>query len=166
MRRTTLKLWALVALLSAPLAAPAQDRGAVTNLPLPRFVSMKASEGNVRRGPSRTHRIDWIFKVRDTPLEITAEHGHWRRIRDRDGVGGWIHYSLLSGTRTVLVEADMLDLTVKPDAGALVVAQLERGVVARVVECAPDWCRLQAQGYRGWARKRDLWGVKPGELLE
>ena len=48
--------------------ASASERGAVTNLPLPRFVSLKASEGNVRRGPSLTHRIDWVFKRRDMPL--------------------------------------------------------------------------------------------------
>lgn len=65
----------------------AQDKGQVTNLPLPRFVSLKAAEGNVRRGPSLTHRIDWVFKRRDMPLQITAEHGHWRRVEDRDGLG-------------------------------------------------------------------------------
>ncbi|NNF73231.1 MAG: aspartyl-trna synthetase, partial [Rhodobacteraceae bacterium] len=84
-----------------------QTRGPVTNLPLPRFVSLKASEGNVRRGPSLSHRIDWVFTRRDMPLEITGEYGHWRRVRDRDGAGGWMHYSLLSGARTVIVAQDM-----------------------------------------------------------
>ncbi|MEM1352796.1 MAG: SH3 domain-containing protein, partial [Pseudomonadota bacterium] len=71
-------------------------RGPVTNLPLPRYVSMKATEANIRRGPSLTHRIDWVFKLRDMPLRVTAEHGHWRRVEDPDGQGGWIHYSLIS----------------------------------------------------------------------
>ena len=57
----------------------------VTNLPLPRYVSMKAAEGNVRRGPSLTHRIDWVFKRRGMPLQITAEYGNWRKVQDRDG---------------------------------------------------------------------------------
>ncbi len=35
--------------------------GCVTNLPLPRFVSLKGDEGNARRGPGLTHRIDWVF---------------------------------------------------------------------------------------------------------
>src|SRR6056297_2092835 len=113
----------------------AQERGTVTHLPLPRYVSMKASEGNVRRGPSLTHRIDWVFKRRDLPLEITAEHGHWRRVRDRDGAGGWVHYSLLSGVRTVIVEEDMLDLHAKPDPATMVVARLEFGVIARIDTC-------------------------------
>ncbi|MEB8389232.1 SH3 domain-containing protein [Rhodobacteraceae bacterium KMM 6894] len=143
-----------------------QKRGSVTNLPLPRFVSMKASEGFVRRGPSQTHQIDWVFRVRDTPLEITAEHGHWRRVRDREGAGGWMHYSLLSGTRTVINLSDMLEIKAKPDEKSLGVAQLEVGVVARILECRRDWCRIQTHGYRGWALKSHLWGVLADEILD
>ena len=159
-------------LLAAALALPgvpawAEDgRGPVTNLPLPRFVSMKASEGNVRRGPSLTHRIDWVYKRRDLPLQITAEHGHWRRVEDRDGMGGWVHYSLLSGVRTVLVEKDMLQLRARPDPGAPVVAVFELGVVARLGKCDVEWCELRSGGYRGWAPKARLWGVRPDELRD
>ncbi|MFT6025693.1 MAG: SH3-like domain-containing protein [Ascidiaceihabitans sp.] len=144
----------------------AQEKGAVTNLPLPRFVSLKAAEGNVRRGPSLTHRIDWVFKRRDMPLRITAEHGHWRRVEDRDGLGGWVHYSLLSGTRTVLIEQDLLTLRARPEANAPVTAALEIGVVARLGKCDPEWCRLTSGGYKGWAPKARLWGVAPNEIRD
>jgi len=157
---------ALALCAALPFGAAAQDRGPVTNLPLPRFVSLKSNEANVRRGPSRTHRIDWIFKRRDTPLEITAEHGHWRRVRDRDGAGGWMHYSLLSGVRTVTVERDMLQMRAMPDANALVTAQLELGVIARIEECTPTWCEVQVGGYEGWVPKAALWGVGPDEVLD
>ncbi|MHA6344587.1 SH3 domain-containing protein [Roseivivax sp. CAU 1761] len=157
----------LSAVPAALAAAPeTPERGPVTNLPLPRYVSMKASEGNARRGPSLTHRIDWVYVRRDMPLEITAEFGHWRRVRDRDGAGGWVHYSLLSGVRTVIVEEDMLPLLGRPEAGAKVMAKLGLGVVARLEQCLPDWCRLEAAGHAGWAPKAALWGVEPGEILE
>lgn len=146
--------------------AVAQERGAVTQLPLPRFVSLKAAEGNVRRGPSLTHRIDWVFKRRDMPLEITAEHGHWRRVRDRDGVGGWVHYSLLSGTRHVLIEQDMLPLYQRADSSTPIMARLELGVVARLGKCSATWCRVTSSGYKGWTPKEALWGVKPEEIRE
>ncbi len=154
----------MLALIAA--TASASERGAVTNLPLPRYVSLKASEGNVRRGPSLSHRIDWVFKRRDMPLEITAEHGHWRRVRDRDGAGGWVHYSLLSGTRYVLIEQDMLALYQRADPATPVMARLEHGVIARLGKCGPAWCRLTSSGYKGWAPKSSLWGVKPEELRE
>lgn len=148
------------------LPAAAKDVGPVTNLPLPRYVSLKAAEGNVRRGPSLSHRIDWVFQRRDMPLQITAEHGHWRRVEDRDGLGGWVHYSLLSGTRTVLVEQDMLTIRTRPDAAAPVAAALEVGVIARLGKCEIEWCRITSAGYRGWAPKARLWGVAIDELRD
>jgi len=150
------------------LAAPvrAAELGQVTNLPVPRFVSMKAAEGNVRRGPSLTHRIDWVFKHRDMPLRITAEHGHWRRVEDRDGMGGWIHYSLLSGTRTVLIEQDRLQLLARPDPRAPVAAEFEVGAIARLGACDLEWCYLRADGYKGWAPKTRLWGVGATEIRD
>ena len=151
-------------LLAPPVAAA--DRGPVTNLPLPRFVSMKANEGNVRRGPSLSHRIDWVYKRRNMPLQITAEHGHWRRVQDRDGAGGWVHYALLSGVRTALVEVDMLNLYARPDPSTQVMAQLSLGVIAEVRQCQLDWCELSAGGYKGWARKGSYWGVQPQDVFD
>lgn len=156
-------------LLLAALAAQtaqAVERGRVTNLPIPRFVSLKADEGNARRGPSLSHRIDWVFKRRNMPLEITAEYGHWRRVEDRDGQGGWVHYSLLSGVRTVIIETDLTPLRVKPDPDASVNAYAEAGVVARLGTCTLDWCRVTASGNDGWAEKRALWGVAPEEIRD
>jgi len=163
MRRLGLSL---IVLVLWPLLAGAEERGPVTGLPLPRYVSLKASEANVRRGPSLTHRIDWVFKRRDMPLRITAEFGHWRRVEDRDGAGGWVHYTLLSGVRTVIVEREMLDLTARPDPDTMVLARLEAGVVARLSECGPDWCAIFVEGHEGWAPKAALWGVEQGELVE
>ncbi|WP_127114559.1 SH3 domain-containing protein [Shimia sediminis] len=154
-------------LLVAATAALAEEvRGPVTNLPMPRYVSLKASKANVRRGPSLTHRIDWVFTRRNMPLQITAEHGHWRRVQDLEGAGGWVHYSLLSGVRTVVIEQDMLAIRMKPEPNAQEVALLELGVVARLGECGPDWCRLTSGGYKGWAHKSALWGVKAEELRD
>lgn len=148
-----------------PLYA-AEDRGPVTNLPLPRYVSLKTNEVNARRGPSLTHRIDWVYKRRGMPLEVTAEHGHWRRVRDRDGAGGWVHYSLLSGIRTVIIKKDMLQLTSRPEESAPVTVALSLGVIARLGDCSPAWCRISAGGYKGWAHKDALWGVKSDELRD
>ena len=146
--------------------AVAQERGSVTNLPLPRFVSLKAGEGNVRRGPSLSHKIDWVLKRRHMPLEITAEYGHWRRVRDKDGAGGWIHYSLLSGARMVVVEQDLAPLFTKPDPETQINAYAEAGVVARLGACGADWCLISADGLRGWVKKPMLWGVGVDELRE
>lgn len=159
--------------LALALLAPATDagetaqaRGPVTNLPIPRYVSLKSAEGNVRRGPSLSHRIDWVYTRRALPLQVTAEFGHWRRVRDRDGAGGWMHYSLLSGVRTVLVEENMVSLRLQPSENAIAVARAEAGVVARLGRCTIDWCRITAGRERGWVPKSALWGVDPDEVRD
>lgn len=142
------------------------NRGAVTNLPLPRYVTLKTNEGNARRGPGLTHRIDWVFKRDGMPLKLTAEHGHWRRVEDAEGAGGWMHYALLSGVRSVLIAVDLAELHSRPGDDAPVVMKAEHNVLARLMECDPDWCRLNIEGTRGWVRKAALWGVDPGEIVE
>lgn len=160
-----------------PLSADAQivrtqaegeagTRGAVTNLPVPRYVSLKGNEGNARRGPSLSHRIDWVFRHAGMPLRVVAEFGHWRRVEDKDGAGGWIHYALLSGVRTALVTQDMVELRSRPHQDANIVARAENGAIVRLGECNPDWCRISGGGQRGWVPKATIWGVDPGEVRE
>jgi SH3-like domain-containing protein len=146
-------------------AAPA-GRGAVTNLPLPRYVTLKTNEGYARRGPGLSHRIDWVFTRAGMPLRVTAEFEHWRRVEDAEGAGGWVHYALLSGSRAVLVLEDMTELRDAPDLAADAVAMAEYGVIARLLECVPDWCRITVEGTRAWAPKSSLWGVDLGEIVD
>lgn len=145
---------------------PTEGRGPVTNLPLPRYVSLKTDEGNARRGPSLEHRIDWVFRHPDMPLRVTAEFENWRRVEDRDGMGGWVHYTLLSGVRTVIIDQDMAELRLAPDANAPVMAKAEAGVIARLGECTRDWCKITAGGEKGWLPKTAMWGVDPDELRD
>ena len=159
---------ALVALL-AP-AAPAGGvaaRGSVTNLPLPRYVSMRAETANARRGPGLSHRVDWEFVHRGMPLEVTAEYGQWRRVHDADGMGGWVHHSLLSGVRTAVVRAAApVALRAGPGERAAVRAMAEPGVVGRLEGCQHAWCRIGAGGTSGWVPRAALWGVEPGEEFD
>lgn len=144
----------------------AETRGPVTNLPVPRYVSLKGSEGNARRGPSLSHRIDWVFRHAGMPLRVVAEFGHWRRVEDKDGAGGWIHYALLSGVRTALVTQDMVDLRTRPDPDADITARAEMGAIVRLGECNPGWCRISGGGQRGWVPKSSIWGVDPDEVRD
>ena len=59
-----------------------QTIGRVSGLPVPRFVSLKADRVNLREGPSKDHRTTWIYERAGLPVEITAEFGMWRKVRD------------------------------------------------------------------------------------
>jgi len=146
-------------------AAEALRTGA-SGLPLPRFVSLASSEVNVRIGPSLGHDVKWIFTKRGLPVEIIAEFGNWRRVRDSDGEQGWVHGSLLSGERTALVTPwgeDVVPLRPEPRATADPVAFLEPLVLTSVDACDGSWCRISVARWRGVVPQRLLWGVYPRE---
>ena len=154
----------LAALMLVQLGAPgwAQEalvKGPETGLPMPRFVSVKATKARVRQGPSRDHRIEWLFVHRDIPVKVVAEHGHWRRIVDSTGASGWMHYSLLSGRRSALVTAPRIALREKPSTTAQTIAFAEAGVIARLGDCSDGWCEIAAGETRGWSEIGGLWGV-------
>lgn len=148
-----------LAVLSEP--ARAEDR-----LPLPRFVSLQSGEVNMRAGPGESYPILWIYQRAGLPVEIIEEFDVWRRIRDHDGVVGWVKSTLLSGKRHVIVRDQQQPLRESAEPAARPVALIDPGVVLKVLECAGDWCRLEVQGYRGWLPKSECWGVYAGEKIE
>lgn len=148
---------------ASPLAA--QSIGHETGLPLPRFVSLKAGQANVRRGPGVEYRIDWRFVRRGMPLRVISEYENWRNVRDRDGEGGWIHFALLSGVRTVIIDGENARLHREPNIEAPLAAIAEVGVIAQLGECVDGWCQVETGGHDGWVRESGLWGLDQN-LLE
>ena len=141
------------------------ETGSVTGLAIPRHVSLRSDKVYVRSGPGMRYPIQWIYKRRDMPVQVTREFGTWRRIKDFEGEEGWVHQSLLSSRRFGLVtEAeDTVFLFRRPDAKALRRARIEPGVIVRFEEdetvCKDGWCRVSADGFKGWVEEKKLWGV-------
>lgn len=131
-----------------------------SGLPVPRFVSLKASEANLRTGPGTRYPVEWVYRRPGLPLEITAEYYNWRRVRDPDGTEGWMHGSMLSGTRTVIVSAPIAVVRAEPSTDGRPLARLEAGVIAIVGECVDGktWCTVQIGETTGWLKASDAWG--------
>ncbi len=134
---------------------------AETGLPVPRFVSVRAGEVNVRTGPGVRYPIDWVFVRKDMPVEVIGEYDTWRRIRDWTGTIGWVHQSMLSGRRTIMISGEVRELHKKASSDAPVVARSEPGVVGNLLTCEAVWCEVQITDYRGWVERSKLWGVYP-----
>ncbi len=155
----------IAAALLVPAVAWAQGG---SGLPVPRFVSLRSDEVNLRAGPGDRYPVEWVYRRRDLPVEVIAEFNHWRKIRDPQGTEGWVHQSLLSGRRTVTITDQMRVLRAEPSADAPAVALLEPGVLAKLMRCprAGQFCRVEAGGHEGWLARADFWGVYPEEWLE
>lgn len=161
---------ALAALPASAQETSGQDRVRGTDLPLPRFVSLKSDKVNVRRGPGEEYEVAFTFLKSGLPVEITQEFDTWRKIRDSDGEEGWVYHSLLSGKRTALVspwqQTGLFPARASAETDGQVVAYLEPRVIVDVESCSGTWCKVAVGGYEGWIEQSRLWGVYPNEKVD
>jgi SH3-like domain-containing protein len=165
---------------AAPSATPAKpgpvkpppppqdpDKGSNSGLPVPRFVSLRAAQVNLRSGPGERYPIEWVYQRRDLPVEIEREFDIWRLVRDADGVRGWVQEVMVMGRRSFVVTGADRTLRHDPDEASRAVAILKVGVIGRIRVCAAksNWCQVQVDDYRGWLRRDELWGTLPGEAV-
>ena len=178
LRGPSLLVTALAAMLLAAGAACAQQTAAangeqignVTGLTLPRYASLKTDRVNLREGPRKDYATKWVFQRAGLPVEITAESDTWRKVRDSEGAEGWVLHSLLSGRRTGLVAPGKKDqnfkIFVRASESADLAATLQSGVIGNIRNCDGAWCLIDGDGFRGYIRQSNLWGVYPGEKVE
>lgn len=140
---------------------------AATDLPIPRFVSLRSNQINLRTGPGIRYPVEWVYLKSDLPVEITAEFEHWRQIRDFNGKEGWVHQHMLSGRRTVRVTKETV-LRRAASREALPLAKIESGAVGRLMLCpaGTGMCKVEFAQFQGWISKNHLWGVYQNESFE
>ncbi len=153
------------ALIAGPAGAPAAAQTCETfsGLPVPRFVTLRYDAAAGRNGPSEDHAIAWMYQRAGLPVQVVAETPDWRRVRDPGGEEVWMRRRLLSGRRAVRA-GRAEDMVSRPDADAALVARIEPGAILWLERCRDGWCRLEADGRRGWARARAFWGVYADEV--
>ena len=149
----------LVALIFCYPQTSLADLGRETGLEVPRFVSLSSNKTNVRAGPGRRYPIKWIYQRQNLPVKIIAEFDTWRKIKDHEDIEGWVHQRMLSGRKWVFVIRENTIIRDGQRATARGVARLETGVIARLGECSVEWCVVDADSYKGWILKTDVWGA-------
>lgn len=148
--------------------ALAQDASILnpSGLPIPRYVSLKSDEVNVRVGPGKRYPIRYVYRRAHLPVQIVEEFAHWRKIKDFEGATGWTHKGLLDGKRTAMIMDKPQNLYAKPEVTSAPIVRAKPLVVAPIKECRADWCELEIAGTQAWIRKADIWGVSREEVFE
>ena len=150
-------------------SAQAQEARVVvlgSGLPVPRFVTLKSDEVNMRVGPGREFPLAWVYKREGLPLKVIAEFDVWRKVSDPDGATGWIHGPLLSLKRMAMLNERVTKIYRQPVDSAEVIAVGERGVLMELQICNPEWCRLANSALRGWVKRDQIWGLLENEVLD
>ena len=166
LHRQRLAILILAGVVAAPAAAAEERADGTTNLPVPRFVSLKSNSAMLRTGPDdRRFPIAYEYKRRGLPMEVLREYGIWRQVRDPDGTIGWMNKSLLSGERSGYVLGEIRTLYTSPDLQSRVAWRVEPGTVVTITLCENVWCRVSNGGRSGYILRSQIWGTYPNEAI-
>lgn len=153
-------------LLGGVLLAAAAAQAAEPSSAVPRFASLSSDKVFMREGPTYRHPILWVYHRRGLPVEIVAQYDVWRKVRDADGTTGWVHASMIAERRTVVVTAARpAPVRRSDDPHAPILALASKGVVAKLEACEANACEIEAEGAQGWIEKKNIWGVRVGEVF-
>ncbi|WP_310474722.1 SH3 domain-containing protein [Sandarakinorhabdus sp.] len=165
--KKTPKLLFLVALaVVATAAGAAEFADGTTDLPKPRFVSVKGGSAMMRSGPGERFPILWEYKRVGLPMEILKEYEIWRQVRDPDGTIGWMNKALLTGRRTGLVRDQQRLLYVAPDMKSRIAWRVAPNAVVNITLCEDIWCRVSKDGKSGYILRGQMWGTYTREKIE
>ena len=138
----------------------AEEYGLSTGYKLPRFVSLKSNEVNLRVGSSRNYPIILKYISKNLPVEIVDENNTWRKIRDIEGNEGWILEGLLQGDRYAIINQSYIpSVQIFSHPEGRVIGKIGKKNIVKINSCLTNWCKIEYKKYRGWINKRNLWGV-------
>lgn len=148
---------ACAALFAFPVPAASDDDSA--SLPVPRFVSLRSNDVNMRVGPGTRYSINWVYHREGLPVQVIEEYDQWRKIKDSDGTTGWVHKQMLQGKRTAVIVGKLAVLRRSPDDKSNPSLRAEAGVIGKLLTCEKDWCRMQIAGHKAWVKKANIYGA-------
>ena len=159
-----MKLISFILLLLLSLNLHAKT-GSVTGLEIPRFVSLKSNEVNLRVGPSTNYPIELMYITKNLPVEVIDEFDAWRKIKDHMGTKGWLHKSLIQGDRFVLTgykNNKDVDLYTRPNGN--IIGTIKKNNILNVKNCILYWCKISKKNINGWILKKNIWGIYEFEI--
>ena len=127
---------------------------------VPYWASIRATELNLRVGPSVDYKIDWVYRRKGLPVKVIRVMEGWRLIEDPDGTRGWVVQRLLTPDRGAIVIGEGESaIYADPNANSKVKWRIEPGVVGKLGDCEQGWCEFSVGNRAGYVPQQRLWGA-------
>ena len=123
------------------------------------FLTLRYDKVNLRQGPSREYPVKIFYKKKFLPVLVQDQSDNFRKIRDHENNTGWIHISQLSKKKAAIVMDDDLIMFKNPTVYSKPIVLLKKGKLSKIIKCKVDWCKAEADNYKGWLKKESLWGL-------
>ena len=122
-----------------------------------KFLSLKKNKTNVRYGPGIDYPIKYIYRKVNLPVKQIDKKENWRRVIFLDNNSGWIHWSQLMPSNSIIVIEEKI-LFKKPSNLSEPLARLEKGRLLIIKKCEDEWCNIITDDYTGWIKVKNIWG--------
>ena len=122
-----------------------------------KFLSLKKNKTNVRYGPGLDYPIKYIYRKVNLPVKQIDKKENWRRVIFLDNNSGWIHWSQLKPSNSVITTEEKI-LFKKSSNFSEPFAKLEKGRLLVIKRCEGDWCNITTGKYTGWVKIKNIWG--------
>ncbi|WP_158521627.1 SH3 domain-containing protein [Candidatus Fokinia solitaria] len=142
----------------AVIADEVTKYGRVTNLPIPRFTSVKSSKVLMRVGAGYDYPVFKSYACINMPVQVLDEFKQWRKVSDYEKNIGWIHESLLSSNKTARVIDVGVSLRYFPSYQFPKIGTLKNGTIVKVLKRKNAWCKISINEIKGWVEEKHLWG--------
>ena len=121
------------------------------------FLSLKKNKVNVRYGPSFESPVKYVYKKINLPIKQIDKKENWRRIIDSKNNSGWIHWSQLKKTNSIISLEDKI-LFQNNSNFSKPIAKIKKGRLLIVKNCDGDWCKVKTEKFKGWIKIDNVWG--------
>ena len=122
-----------------------------------KFLSLKKNKTNVRYGPGIDYPIKYIYRKINLPVKQIDKKENWRRVVFIDNNSGWIHWSQLKSSNSVITIEEKI-LFKKPSNFSEPIVRLEKGRLLVIKKCEDNWCNIKTNDYIGWIKAKNIWG--------
>ena len=122
------------------------------------FLTLRYDKVNLRQGPSREYPVKIFYKKKFLPVLVQDQSDNFRKIRDHENNTGWIHISQLSKKKAAIVIDDLI-MFKNPTVYSKPIVLLKKGKLSKIIKCKAEWCKAEADNYKGWVKKESLWGL-------
>ncbi|NCP18042.1 MAG: hypothetical protein GW855_02640 [Erythrobacter sp.] len=127
---------------------------------VPYWATIDVTKANMRVGPSREYRIEWVYKRKGLPVKVLRMREGWRLVEDPDGDRGWIAARMLSREPGGMVIGEGLaEMHESGSVGSPLMWKLEPGVVGKLGDCEANWCEFSVGKRSGFVEANRLWGA-------
>ena len=127
---------------------------------VPSWAALRNSQTNMRVGPGRDYRINWIYVRAGLPLKVWREMEGWVLVEDPDGARGWMLTQFVARkAHTAMVRGEIAEIRENRDGSGKLLWRAQPGVIARLGECGAGWCKVDIDGRQGYVAQTALWGA-------